>query len=1101
MRYSKSDIILFLVLLGFFSAQNNFGQFSKFELHQISQDHGLPGVTAKQVFQDSKGLMWISVESYGLAKYDGYEFKLFSYDVDDTATIMNNVIEAITEDAESNIWAGTIDGISILNRKEERFRRIGEKKNSPYHLPGRMVHDFEECENGDIWVATNKGAALYSAKTKLFSHFLSDESENYEVTDIEQTPDGDIWFATSKGLYKQSKDSAVVPIMIEDPITANKVNIVDQIESLNDSVIVFSSYLNLYAYKFTNNSITKLNLPERRLPYISRLDDIERDQKGNLWFVTSGFGLSVYFPDADTVQDFVPSIYKPKGIKSTSIKDIYVDKTGLVWMAMKFEGLQCFNYQNLVIDHIFRDGEGEDKMRNRNLISLMVDSTQKLWIGANGGAGLSFYDLQSKKLTKAISQYPELDLARIDAIVQDSARNVWLGTTEYLYKSNEDFTKVERIRSMMVVDLMIDKEGILWIGKDDGMLLYDKGEFIEYNDYVGRKSKASTVSIKTLGQDSKGNIWIGSKKEGLCMMNKENRSEIWYTSAEFDNSSISGDYIRGIHEDTYGAIWVTTRGSGLNRFNWSDSTFKRLTIKNGLPSNTLFGILEDSSKNLWISTYNGICKYNYENNTIESYSLEYGLQNHMFEPNATAMAKDGSMFFGGNNGFNHFKPSDLEQYDKSVPLILTSIKVFNETVYSDVTSSIAITLPHNHNSISFNFALLDYSSSLGKKYKFMLEGFDNEWVYSSYRHYASYTNLMPGDYVFNLEARNKEGFVNNNDIKVHIHIETPIWRKLWFQVAMFLFVAFFIYFLIAYRLRKVGLINAKLKRLVNEKTAHLIDKNYEITEQKLQLEEQTVLLTKQNRELEKQKAELEEQTEKLDNLNHDLKLSNNTKNTLISIISHDLKNQFSPILGITKVLIQKVSSLEDKSFERHLRSVDTAASKVYVLMKNLLYWYRIQNDKLQPQTKPIVVPDLLNSIKNLYLFSARQKDIAIEISAMANIAVLADQEMLNAILRNLVNNAIKFTPEGGTIKLMCFEYGNSADIMVFDSGKGIKKTQLELLFDFKSPYRNKPEGTGLGLQICKEFTEAMNGTISVSSEEGKGSCFTLSLPKAFVADN
>jgi len=1064
-------------------------QFTKFDLKHISQEHGLPGVSGRQIMQDSKGLIWIGVESYGLAKYDGYRFELFSHNEEDSTTLCGNVIEAFCEDNESNIWCGTESGLCFYNRNTNKFKTFKRTPNSSLGIPGSSIRALKRTLNGDIWIATENGATLFSASTKRFTHFLTNKEKRISVTDIALAKDGTVWFSTNNGLYKMPSDSNIVNIPLYDNSARQAIKYINELAVFSDTSLLIGSGMKLFDYNTKNQSFKEIPIIDslNKGPF-SEITDIIKDKRGNVWISTTVYGVSVYFPETGFVENYQPDCKNPQSLKHYAVRDLYVDKSGLVWIVMKFKGIQSFSYQSQIIEHYYREGRDKDMLHSKDIISMLADDEDKIWIGSSNG-GIHFFDPQKKTIRhQNCRQFPVLNNMRINAIAQSKDGKVWIGTPYSLYVSDNKLNDVEKIAEDAVIDIACDDANTIWVASRHGIHVYYKGRYMNFDEYAGYQTDLESYPFKTITAGSKGNIWFGSFNKGLFLFNKFTKELNRYTNNTNDSKSISANLIRGIHEDDKGTVWITTKNIGLNRFNWKDSTFTRFSQRNGLPINTLFGIIQDSSRNLWISSFQGICKFNLDTYKTENFTKEYGLQNDIFEPNAIAANSKGDLFFGGDNGFNQFSPYTLKQVKKSVPLIFTSINIFEKQIYSDLTESVTIKLKHYENQISFNFSLLDYSTALGKQYIYKLEGFDKKWTHTNDRHFVSYTNLSPGTYTFKLSGQTKDGFTNSNDIKITLIIEAPIWRRLWFQITAALLLIGTIFGGFRLKLHKEKQHSKNLEILVKVKTQNLISKHKEVTEKKKELEEKTHLL-------EQQTQELIDKTNQLELTNNDLAKANSTKNKMVSIIAHDLKNQFNPIMNLSMILAQEAEELETEQLIEELKLISSSANSALGVLENLLLWYRNQKGDLVPKYEETRLFDIFETMKSLYDIAAKQKHIKLELSVDENLTILTDKHMLKAIIRNLLNNAIKFTPKKGSIKLNASAENAMINISISDSGCGMNNEQKKYLFDFDSDKHKKAEGSGIGLQICKDFIEALNGKLTIASEPEKGSCFTVSLKR------
>ncbi len=258
------------------------------------------------------------------------------------------------------------------------------------------------------------------------------------------------------------------------------------------------------------------------------------------------------------------------------------------------------------------------------------------------------------------------------------------------------------------------------------------------------------------------------------------------------------------------------------------------------------------------------------------------------------------------------------------------------------------------------------------------------------------------------------------------------------------------------------------------------------------------------RELEKavqaKSKELEEQYQKLQQSEEKLKELNATKDKFFSIVAHDLKNPFNLILGFTQLLIERYDSFDEAERKDFISNINTSAETTYKLLENLLTWAKTQQEGITINKEKLILSDCVQKSVEPYLPVAQKKRIQIETKIEEGQQIFADSDTVNMIISNLVSNAIKFTPEEGSIYISCNpdELGR-IQLLIKDTGVGMNRTQLDGLFkieenDTNTLGTNNEGGTGLGLILCKEFIEKNDGHIQVESEEGKGSTFIITLP-------
>lgn len=1045
-----------------------FGQFGRLKLKQLSQDQNLPGVTVRQLFQDSKGIMWIGVESYGLCRYDGYDFELFTHSPEDSTSIGNDVVEAMCEDGSGNIWAGTQQGLSIYSRAEKKFKTLYCSETQKRGIPGNTVLALSYSpQTRSIWIGTSNGLACFREQDSTIINIPIETDNQLIVNKIAISADGTIWSATNNGLLKVSATGKVT----KQYTVANSALASDNIHAvctLADATLLVGCGMQLLHFCPQTNAwsnVTYLKNPTEVSG--DNITDIAQDKRGNIWISTTTDGLSILSPQLNEYNNFLPESETRDGLKSQGVRDIHVDQNGLVWLGLKFQGIQIFNYQSQLFPHFNTERPAPGGLSNKNIISITEVNTGNIWFGTGKG-GVNILDTLTGKLRQVTSaQYPEIQSARINSLCQTSDEAVWIGTSEFLYRTDKQGRNISKIFPCNCIDIT-ELNGEVWIGTTTGLRIIKNGKIIGLAEYSDKISDDIILSIKCLYRDSRNNIWIGTLNSGLMRYDTKNKKLVAYLHECKTGKCLSGNHIRCIAEDRSGNIWITTRGQGLNKYSYSDNAFTHFSERNGLPTNTLFGILIDNKGKLWISSYQGLCCFDPIKKTAQSFTKEYGLQNDIFEPKACCRASNGTFYFGGDNGYNFFHPEKIGSDKQSYPLILTSVKLFDREIISDLDSSKTIILNYDENFLSFEFSLLDYTGNLGKKYSYILEGFDTQWQHTLNRHYANYTNIEPGSYTLRIRAQSKDGAPCQNEITMSIIIRPPFWKTLWFRIVFGLISAVTVYALITYRLFQERRRRKRLEFLVNEKTEHL--------------KRQTQELIKQNQLIEDTAAALEYK-------NSELQKANTTKNTLISVIAHDMKNQFAGIMGLSSIITATASNSKN---DKYIQLISNATKAVNDTLENLLHWYKSQHTDLSPKIVAVNIMELAQIIADNYSITAINKQVELKLSMPNDAEVLADREMLSAIIRNLVNNAIKNTGKGGSVSISCELIDGRYKLSVTDTGSGMHEDMVEMLF-MPDSTADKTVNKGLGLQICKRFADSMGSELTVYSKLGFGSSFSLSL--------
>jgi signal transduction histidine kinase len=415
-----------------------------------------------------------------------------------------------------------------------------------------------------------------------------------------------------------------------------------------------------------------------------------------------------------------------------------------------------------------------------------------------------------------------------------------------------------------------------------------------------------------------------------------------------------------------------------------------------------------------------------------------------------------------------------------------------------ISVSDEITLDYDQNVFSIGFTAMNMINPERNIYAYIMEGFEPEWNYGETKREVTYTNLDPGKYTFRVKAANNDGVWNEEGISLQINILPPWYRTNMFYVSLFLLLmaAPFTY----YRLRTAALRRQKrrLTQVVAEKTLKLRKNNEALKLRTVELNRINYILEERQQVIEHQSTELENQASNLKQTNLELHKLNNTKDRLFSIIAHDLRSPFNTILGFSDLLIESVDKEDINQISNYARFVHDASLQVFNLLENLLCWARSQTNEIKYNPTNTDLDEIVHDNLDLLKESFLKKELKVVTDGYENYPVFVDLDMLRTILRNLLINAIKFTPKGGVISLKTEKLGNLVKLSVIDNGVGISKEDLQLLTIAGEQRNTKGTdgefGSGLGLVLCNEFIIRNNGRLVIESEPGKGSTFSVLLP-------
>jgi signal transduction histidine kinase len=481
-------------------------------------------------------------------------------------------------------------------------------------------------------------------------------------------------------------------------------------------------------------------------------------------------------------------------------------------------------------------------------------------------------------------------------------------------------------------------------------------------------------------------------------------------------------------------------------------------MNEGLPSNIIYDIVEDDQNNLWFTTGNGLARFNPDDNAIRSYTLEEGVQGMEFNIKAVFRGEDGELFFGGMDGFISFYPDSLRANDYLPPVKITSFEKENNGIRSRVgVYNNEIDLTYRDYSFTIEFSALDFSDPLKNQYVYQLEPLSDKWIDIGNRRFVHFTNLPPGRYVFRVKGTNNDGFWNPTGTAIIISIAPPWWKSGYAYAAYLLFMLLTVAFVIRWRGMKLTEEKKILEQKVRERT-----------------------------------EEIERQKDKLDELN-------TTKDKFFSILAHDLKSPFTSLYSMSEVLSGNYDSMDESDKRTGLKKIHKSAELIFKLLENLLVWARSQRGGMVFNPVRFNLSRIVEVNINLHKAAAAEKGITLGNKVTEDIFAYGDWEMIDTVLRNLINNAVKFTPGEKTVEVEVMDDGQQLEVLVRDEGVGISSENMQRLFRIDVKHKTTgtagETGTGLGLILCREFVEQNGGKIWCESSGNSGTVFHFTIPR------
>ena len=801
---------------------------------RISIEQGLSNVAIMRILQDKQGFMWFGTKN-GLNKYDGYNFTVYRHNSNDNTSLTKNFITSLCEDEDGILWIGTDGGgLNRFDKKSEKFLSYRHQKNNPDSLSNDFISSLADDKNGILWIGTfSKGLNKFDKKSGKNKHYLhqSDNSNSIssnEIYDIYKGRDH-IWIGTRRGLNKFDKKNEIFTLY--DNQTRNPKNldnsIIEMVFEDNKGILWLGTKRGglikfNHSTKIFNNYQAYLNKPDSLSN--NRVNEIFEDRDGILWIGTDGGGLNKFNRKTGIFIKYNNQLDDPNSLSDNSIISIFEDKGGNLWIGTRNGGLSKFDKKRGEFFNYKQQSNNYESLKGKSVMSFYKDINEHLWIGTNDG--LNKTNLNLETFTNYKFQPDNRNNNSIYSVIENKKDNMLVGAINGLYKfdlKKEVFTKFQfqfNLPDRRITQIYKDKQDMLWIGTDgDGLYKsnHNSNKFTRYFPRLENSQSLSGIYIWSVFEDSENNIWIGTIGGGLNKFNRNNETFISYQHQANNPQSISSNQVITIYEDIKKILWIGT-DNGLNKFDRQKKSFHYFENREVKFNEAIKGILEDKKGNLWISTNNGINKFNPETGLFINYDKQDGLQGNEFNDGSCFKDSFGRLYFGGINGFTVFEPDKIIDNTYIPPVVITDFLIFNKSVkvaragfrsdnfqlQNHINFTNEIILNYTDYIFAFEFSALNYRQQKKNKYKYKLEGLDNNWIETDYKNRrATYTNLSPGEYIFRVKGSNDDGYWNEKGASIKVVILPPFWKTIWFKTIIILLIFSLLFILYNIRIKKI----------------------------------------------------------------------------------------------------------------------------------------------------------------------------------------------------------------------------------------------------------------------------------------------------------
>jgi signal transduction histidine kinase/DNA-binding response OmpR family regulator/ligand-binding sensor domain-containing protein len=1022
-----------------------------------------------RVVRDQEGFAWVGTLN-GLERFDGYGVRDYRTIPGDPYSLSTNYVPSLLVDRKGRLWVGTFDaGLSLFDRSADRFINLPPRTGDSCWYQAKTITRILEDRKGNIWLASRYNGVVRMEIPSVSVPRIADSiltrarfttfglgTPHNTAIDLYEREDGKILVASDSGLLILDPSERATTHFVENSPAGRTLS------TTAITCLYQDSRKNLWVgtktdgvYQLDSLYGTVANYRHRKNDPLSlssdNILDIAEDQSASLW-IGNDAALDLFSPAAGERIPYLCGRSSPG--EPTWMRSLSVDWTGTLWVATAEGGVHWLSPKSRTFSHYSVRAHGNTLPRPIETIDRGRDGNY--WLGDEG----MIFELNPRSLSikKAIDVFQGKKATFRDmGTFIDRHGTFWLGTFGLgLFRIDLKSGRVSNYgpgsglgRDLTVNSIAQGPGDTLWVAAHyDGLMKFDPatGRFSTIAGFP--KCEAWTVKNDRLGR-----LWVCSSTNGVYILDSAMNSYQWLHNNPLDPHSLGSDHARKVYEDPSGRIWI---GSG-NILHLSDPKTGYLTryINQGF-NKAIFAepLGSDSQGRPWIDfLQGGLAVLDPSTGLFSNFDASDGLCDNL---NDMEMMDDGKVLLGTFEGLNICSADSLGRHRSAPPFVITRMSIHDEPAPTPILHNgfSSLSMPYSKNVLEFEFAVINFDAPTLARYQYQLQGFEKEWVKPEGRRFARYTNLAPGDYVFRVRAASSRNEWPEQEIALSINITPPWWRSLW---------AYSIYGLVLLALSYTG---------------------YRLRLQQVRL--------KQQAEMEHFQAEHLAEVDRL-------------KSRFFSNISHEFRTPLTLILGPAE---QGIETTGEKPARQKFHLILDNARKLHFLVSQLLDFSRLESGIMRLQVSCGDIVSFLRRVVLSFESWAERKQINLEFHAdVESVEGNFDHDKLEKIVNNLMSNALKFTSEGGTVRVAVAEkqfrtqisdirYLNSLTLSISDTGPGISAEHLSHIFDrfYRVDETHNTEGTGIGLALTKELVELHHGRIAVESTPGKGSVFTVEIP-------
>ncbi|MBS2211115.1 response regulator [Carboxylicivirga mesophila] len=1012
------------------------------------------------VVEDSLGYLWME-SKMGILRFDGYDYKHYSNNQIFGFDGYTSSILGITKDSKGQIWFVSKNGkiSKLLNSEHFEQRKLGY-----LHLKDKSELTCMQMTEKRLWVGTNRGAVLglnLKDSSKITFDILT---PNESIISVSKADNNTIWFSTNKGRVFNGNLSTKEFVELKLP-RSNQYNNVMLTTDINGNLWIGTELFGLYFYDTKSSTFKQLNNKSNASRFVpsNMIITIFNDRQGIIWAGTDGGGLYRIDPQTHNLKVYNHSKANQFSLQSNTVIGISQSKNDDIWVFTNYGNINILPAESSTIGYHSGSISGSPS----RILSVLKTRSNKLWLGTDG-EGITIIDengVPQRQYLAGTKTANGLPGNYIQAMQEDKQGNIWIGT--YLnglaiyddktgFFSHVPTSNYTDQPSTDIRSLYIDKQERIWAGSNTGIFIFSKdAKQLAY--FPKNKNGLIGDIAEVFMEDENSNIWIGMFGGGIAQFIEAedlNKSTFINHNISISNTSVENSVYNGV-ADKLGNLYLINSNSELIKFNIAS---KKVVLIEGFTNDKLSQVLSitmTDKDNIWTSRTDGIAHIDLANKEYYKYTQKNGTLKGGYLTGSVYNDKNKILYFGGVDGVNFFDPSLMKTQRTKHHLYINHLTIINrdaqQLIPNQLTEGIehleSITLKPNHNSFTIQFSVIDDYLEPDYYYAYRLKGFDNNWMANDNQRTATYTNIPPGEYTFEVKAGSTRNEWDIAPQSLTIKILTPIGFR-WWAITLYIILAV----VIGYVIIRYSLLWTRLKR-------------------KLMMEEWQ---NEKNKEV------------------YAMKMN------FFAKMSHEIQTPLTLILSPLENMIERAEG--NLLLSQRLKIIRNNAKRLSKIAYELATIRNKEVGKLKIKASRNNLAQEIDNIALSFKEQAQYKRINFNTEGVSNqkIWVWYDKDKIEHVVYNLLTNAFKFTQPEGDITLTISEDTslNAAVITVSDTGIGIPQKDLQKIFDlfYQSPDGERIGGTGIGLALCNELVALHKGEISVRSQVNKGTSVTIYLP-------